>query len=104
MEPAAAGLLDFTTESTMSILKERGFSAAPSDTLARQSYAGMAHFAGTGPEGQSCNRCLYYDYDPIKNSGQMERPCKKFQGLTGQRASKNIPGSALACKYFEARR
>ena len=87
----------------MTVLKELGLFEAPIDKLARQSYAGMAHFAGTGPEGATCNRCMHYDYDPIKNSGMMERPCKQFQRLTGK-LGKSVPALASACRHFEPKK
>jgi len=84
----------------MTVLKDLGLTGAPADQFARQSYPGMAHFAGTGPDGMTCNRCQHYDYDPIKHSGKMERPCKRYQQLTGK-LGKAVPALASACRHFE---
>ena len=87
----------------MTVLKERGFHEAPTDRLARQSYPGMAHFAGTGPGGATCNKCTSYDFDPVRDANKFERPCTKFKALTGK-LGKAVPGQAAACRHFEQRK
>jgi hypothetical protein len=83
----------------MTILKERGFYETPIDKLARQSYSGMAHFAGTGPDGRRCGACAFFD----RKDDKPEAICTKYKALTN-RIGKLIPLEALACKYFEAKR
>jgi hypothetical protein len=83
----------------MSVLKERGFTAAPADKLARQSFPGMAHFAGTSPTGDgTCRECKSWDREHPNNQGAAT--CHKFRQLTNQRGG-NVPSNALACKYFD---
>jgi len=55
---------------------------------------GMAHWAGSGPEGLTCKECLHFEE---KFKGR----CLKVHALTGQRG-KPFPAASAACKYFEA--
>lgn len=80
----------------MSILKERGFTQAPADKFARDSYPGMAHFAGTSPTG-TCRECVFWEREKI--DGRNRAACRKYQQLTNQRGA-NVPGMASACKYY----
>lgn len=81
---------------------------SPVDTLARQSYSGMAHFAGTGPHLKTCRECLFWDHQPFsyrskngKYSGQIKPACcKKYQQITSQ-IGDAVPDEAAACKYFD---
>jgi hypothetical protein len=75
----------------------RHFSAGHGDLsqCIEQSYEGMAHFAGTGPKGETCGGCRHFRRGRGKN-----RACGKFAELTGV-GSKKIPPDAAACKYFE---
>jgi hypothetical protein len=83
----------------MTVLKDRGLTKGPVDDLARQSFAGMAHFAGTGPTGSSCSKCQNWDF---VNQKAGSARCKKYQNITGKPGS-TVPDSARGCKYFEAR-
>ena len=85
----------------MAILKELGLFETPTDKLARQSYAGMAHFAGTGPDGKYCGDCRHLDRG--KGPGKLEYPCSKFKALTGK-IGRSVPVSAASCRHFEAKR
>lgn len=96
----------------MSLFKESiqdHLTAAPIDVLARASYPGMAHFAGTGPRGSTCRECIFFDHGPHdyrskngKHRGLIEpAKCKKYQQITMQAGAK-IPDDAAACKYFDA--
>lgn len=80
----------------MSILKERGLFEGPVDKLARQSFPGMAHFAGTSPTG-TCRECEFWERTKIDNKDRAA--CRKYQQITNQRGA-NVPGSASACKYY----
>lgn len=64
-------------------------------------HQGMAHFAGTGPQGAICKACEFFGG---LAKGDLTRPatCQKFRSLTGKQGQK-IPPSACACKYFERR-
>jgi hypothetical protein len=63
-------------------------------------YEGQAHFASTGPAGARCLGCTYWG----EGQGRaFNRPCRKFNAMTGV-TSKPVPGSALACRHFEKRK
>jgi hypothetical protein len=62
--------------------------------------AGMAHFAGSGPPGQTCGSCQYID-GAIKN-GESKARCAMFKKLTG-RKGEIISPKYPSCKYFEAK-
>jgi hypothetical protein len=86
--------------------------AAPVDVLARASHAGMAHFAGTGPAGETCRDCLFWahgrpnDYR-AKGGHQFglieSATCNKYRTIT-LRAGNRVPGDAMACRYFRPNR
>lgn len=102
----------------MSLFKESiqdHLTPGPVDTLARASYPGMAHFAGTGPNISTCRECdfwgvasgknpvRYFDYyakGGMHGGGIKPHPCRKFKSLTQQEGQK-VPDNARACKYFE---
>lgn len=95
----------------MSLFKESlqdHLTAAPIDVLARASYPGMAHFAGTGPHGSTCRECIFWAHGPHdyrakggKYRGLIEpATCKKYQQIVMQQGSK-VPDDAAACKYFD---
>lgn len=95
----------------MSLFKESiqdHLTAAPVDALARASFPGMAHFAGTGPRGKTCRECLFWkhgahDYRSKagKYRGLIEpASCGKYRAITLSEGSK-IPDDAASCKYFE---
>jgi hypothetical protein len=64
------------------------------------SFEGMAHFAGTGPTGETCGGCVHRQHRQPYHQG---RPpiCRKFTQLTGRQSAGGIPSTTLACKYFE---
>lgn len=86
----------------MTILKEQGFTKGATDKLARQTFSGMAHFAGTGPHGKICKQCKLWDYDPIKSPDETKARCKKYKALTNK-VGNMVPRDAQACKHFENR-
>jgi hypothetical protein len=65
------------------------------DDTIMNSFEGQAHFGGTGPADARCSGCKHW-----RGGGLDNRACQVFVGMTGVRG-KRIPGSALACKYFE---
>lgn len=82
--------------------------AGPVDTLARASYPGMAHFAGTGPHGKTCRECIFWNhvlYDYRAKNGKfrgliLPANCKKYKQIT-QSVGDKVPDDAGSCKYFE---
>lgn len=73
-----------------------------------ETHEGMAHFAGTGPEGKLCAHCLHW-----RNGQERQLPtavtpprpaqamCSVFFRMTRIK-SKPVPFDALACRHFEA--
>ncbi len=95
----------------MSLFKESiqdHLTASPVDALARASYPGMAHFAGTGPHGKTCRECGFWAHGPHdyrskngKYRGLIEpATCNRYRAITMQVGDK-VPDDAAACKYFE---
>lgn len=82
--------------------------AAPADAMARASYPGMAHFAGTGPRGKTCRECMFWEHGPHdyrskngKYRGLIEPArCMRYRQITLQEGQK-VPDEAMACKYFD---
>jgi hypothetical protein len=62
--------------------------------------AGMAHFSGSGPPGQTCGDCTHLDR--VIRKGESKARCGMFQKLTGRKGEIINPKFA-ACRYFEAR-
>jgi hypothetical protein len=83
----------------MSILQSAGLTNGPADELAVSAFPGMAHFAGSGPQGQTCRGCLLYE--PSSRTRGPGR-CSQFKRMTG-RTGAAFPGDAAACRYFAAR-
>jgi|SRR5580704_2376794 hypothetical protein len=68
-----------------------------------QSVPGMAHFAGTGPNGKTCGQCEFWGYKVTTPKGlKFQFRCKKYNELTRKNGG-IIPGLTLACKYWEAK-
>ncbi len=65
---------------------------------ARDTYPGMAHFAGTGPAGKRCEDCRYLTH--LNGTNRNSFCCDEYHRLTGKDGPK-IPKAALSCKYFE---
>jgi len=85
----------------MTVLKTDHLTRSPIDYAARISYPGMAHFAGTGPDGKYCRDCIHWDRRPDDRTIVAKpAPCKKYSKMM-RGIGKNVPGSAFACKYFE---
>lgn len=74
---------------------------------------GMAHFAGTGPEGKTCHDCKFRGYRRVQGAGIWGNVldsfyryygCAKFFMLTGNHGPaikwQSPGGYPAACKYF----
>ncbi len=75
-------------------------------------YVGMAHFAGSGPPGQTCRGCEHWltngwHADKMSHRGALkDSVCDAYVRMKGKAASKStpkVPHSAWACRYFEPR-
>lgn len=63
--------------------------------------SGMAHWAGTGPEGAKCGDCIEYRYDIVDNKGRNTKrnSCFLYYRKMGKHGS-ILPPQQSACKYF----
>jgi hypothetical protein len=68
--------------------------------LVRNTSAGMAHWAGTGPAGKTCGECDFFVHVEI-DLGTSTRCDKYRQMMNGKRGTERIPENTQACKYFE---
>jgi hypothetical protein len=74
----------------------------------RTSFAGMAHFANSGPFGAVCGECVHYGcWKQIRDAAgniikttHVRGACAKFRELTGK-LGPAVPASASACRYFK---
>jgi hypothetical protein len=77
--------------------------------LARDTFPGMAHFAGTGPAGLSCRVCTnwsigsqdWYASGGKHGGAPKPRGCRAFSKFTMGRDGAKVPHDAKACKHFE---
>jgi hypothetical protein len=73
---------------------------------AAEGFCGMAHFAGTGPEGETCRTCAHWTPDSGRHSYvtgiKQIKPCRcaKFAQLMRGKLGGVIPHFARACRYF----
>ena len=68
-----------------------------------QTAAGMAHWAGSGPEGSTCGKCRFYGYEFVKSNGDhsfKRSACGKFYTMT-RRHGGSLEDRQMGCKYFE---
>jgi hypothetical protein len=73
-------------------------------TEQRASHKGMAHFAGTGPNGRTCRECSHWDQHGARNKYDTklkDERCKKFSALAQGKKGQAVPADAFACKYFD---
>jgi len=69
----------------------------------RQTAPGMAHWAGSGPDGATCGKCANYGYTYIKSNGDhATKPssCEKFWSVTGRHGG-TLDARQIGCKYFD---
>lgn len=66
---------------------------------------GMAHWAGSGPAGETCRGCTHWGaYVPHKRDevGLLRnRQCQKFKRMAGGVAGAGVPAPTMACRHFE---
>ena len=64
---------------------------------------GMAHWAGSGPEGAACGKCRFFGYEYTKSNGDhtfKRSACGKFYTMT-RRHGGSLDERQIGCKYFE---
>jgi len=64
------------------------------------SYAGMAHFANTGPDGETCRFCDHFVERSQHQGALKPGKCGKYKALMGAYGP-SIPHTANACRYFQ---
>jgi len=91
-----------------------GLTTAHAPEVARQiaaSHPGMAHWAPSGPLGETCKQCAFYGYhrkyrdkfgDTIRSKFR-RNACRKFFELTNKHGP-DVPENAEACRYFECKK
>lgn len=69
----------------------------------KDTFSGMAFWAGTGPEEKSCRGCSHWRSDGyMASSGLLKDSiCGKYKALMHGTEGLRIPHYAKACKYFE---
>jgi hypothetical protein len=80
------------------------------DRLVKQTLPGMAHWAGTGPPGTTCEQCKHFGYSaPLRNrrgktvgAKNYPKSCHRFFELMQQHGPPLRP-STLSCRHFEPR-
>lgn len=69
---------------------------------------GMAHWAGSGPEGVTCRECDHwgspagFKRDP-ESAELLPRRCQKFTRLMAGLDGPGVPHRIAACRHFEKR-
>lgn len=76
----------------------------------RSTAPGMAHFAGTGPNGRTCRECLswtgcggesgYYAKKGRHGGALKPRACDKYREMMQDDVGPGVPHNTHACKYF----
>lgn len=65
----------------------------------RRTRPGMAHWAGSGPEGAVCGHCIFWGY--IAHGRQRTgKSCEKYYRLTGLHGG-GLDKRQDGCKYFQ---
>lgn len=73
----------------------------------RRTVPGMAHFAGSGPDGKTCRQCEHWSfsdyYAKASLSGRLLKPgpCAKWKRLMQTSVNKPVPHNTAACRFFE---
>ena len=80
------------------------------DALLSHSFAGMAHWAGSGPTGKTCRQCLSWGGDaetpPVRypETGELRpRRCSKFRTIMQYDDGATTPGvpqGSMSCRFF----
>jgi hypothetical protein len=73
------------------------------DKLARATWSGMAHFAGTGPKGTTCRTCVHWAFDGyLSSKGTLKDTiCEQYSKMMNGRTGGRVPHDAPSCKYYE---
>lgn len=75
-----------------------------------KTYAGMAHFATTGPIHTTCRTCTHWIYSEAEKLVFRRDPdtkvlkprrCHKFQRMTQCENARAVPHFALPCRHYE---
>lgn len=96
----------------MTLVAEEKHLTVANPNLHRQiaaTHPGMAHFAGTGPDGATCRECSLwrhtkFDYHAKggKYRGMIKPvPCNKYRQLMQGNDGAKVPHDAGACRHFE---
>jgi hypothetical protein len=83
-----------------------GYSADLEEKI-RQTWSGMAHWAGTGPIWATCGKCKYFGYHRYKQnrrgetvaSGIRPNACRRFFELTNAHGP-SFPKNTPSCRHF----
>jgi len=71
------------------------------ERAAAKTYPGMAHWAGSGPAGETCGKCLNYgDIGDDGGSRIKRNRCLKYYAMM-DRVGGVIPAGTAACRHFE---
>lgn len=82
---------------------EKKLTHDPTDVLARSTYAGQAHFGGTGPAGATCRQCRHFKIDYGPKGKLTDNSCDEYKRLKRLKVGPRFPPHAPACKYFDQR-
>ena len=69
------------------------------DRQVRQTYAGQAHWAGTGPQGATCGKCSHWSGGAYSSSGSCREFLRRMRSAAPKKEHR-IPREALACNAF----
>ena len=72
----------------------------------KQTHAGMAYFAGTGPGLTTCRSCQFWSNDvPGKEPAptQKSASCLEYKRLMQGKVGPKVPSDARACKHYQKR-
>ena len=78
------------------------------DELIRATHCGMAHWAGTGPQGETCRTCAHWTGCDratghyANGRGLKPRSCAKYRSMMNGSIGALVPHDALACRHFVA--
>jgi hypothetical protein len=80
------------------------------DRLVKQTLPGMAHWAGTGPAGTTCEQCRFFGYSaPLRNglgetvsAIKKDKCCHRYFRLMKQHGKPLLPQTP-SCRHFEPR-
>lgn len=66
----------------------------------RASVPGMAHFAGTGPEGATCGKCAHWTISLNRRGSYV---CAEYARMMHVEEGGKIPKNTPACRYFKTK-